>query len=246
MNEEEQLRKRFNELASKAYSRDICTFTNFLGLLELNVFYQNEKDFSFVNYSLFGGTTFCERQIIRFGNLETEYPISCIHITPSLKKFSDELSHRDFLGALINLGIKRETLGDIIIADNEAYVFCLNNIADFIIDNLDRVKHTSIKCAYAAEIPTDTLNNIKTKEFNVASLRLDVVIGEIYNLSRSKSQEIIRDKKVFINGKITENNSYTLKPNDKITVRGMGRFIFCDTIRNTKKGRFFINAQIFM
>lgn len=244
--EEEQLRKRFKDLAQKAYTRDICTFTNFLGLLELNTFYQIERDLSYVSIDSFGGMDDSERRIIRFGNLNTEYPITCIHITPTLKKFSDTLSHRDFLGALMNVGIKRETLGDIIVLDNEAYVFCLTTIADYIIKNLDRIKHTSIKCNYSEIIPNDIVNRVLEKEFNVPSLRLDAVIGEIYKMSRNQSQNIIREKKVFVNGRLTENNSYQVKPKDKITVRGMGKFIFGDTIRNTKKGRFFVNAHIYV
>lgn len=246
MNEEEQLKKRFADLADKAYSRDICTFTNFLGLLELNTYYNIEKELSYVDRSLFGGNNFCERQIVRFGNIETAFPIDCIHITPVLKKFSDELSHRDFLGALINLGIKRETLGDIIIMDNEAFVFCLNKISEFIVENLTRVKHTVVKCNITDTIPENAFNRIKVKEFNVASLRLDAIIGEVYNLSRSQSQNLIREKRVFVNGRITENNSYNVKPEDKITVRGIGKFIFGDTIHTTKKGRFFVDAHIFV
>lgn len=245
-NEEEQLKNRFTDLANKAYSRDICTFTNFLGLLELNTFYQIEAKLSYVDTDIFGGMEDCERKIIRFGSLNSDYPISCIHITPSLKKFSDRLSHRDFLGALINLGIERDTIGDIIIMDNEAYVFCINNIADFIIQNLDRIKHTSVKCTLSNKIPDESINRIENKEFNVASLRLDAIIGEVYKLSRSQSQSFIHDRKVFVNGHLTENNSYQVKPDDKITVRGMGKFIFGDTVRSTKKGRFFINALIYL
>lgn len=246
MNEEEQLKKRFADLADKAYTRDICTFTNFLGLSELNTFHQTERNLSYVNCVVFGGNDFSERKIIRFGNLNTEFPIQCIHITPILKKFSDELTHRDFLGALINLGIKRETLGDIIIMDNEAFVFCLSNISDFILQNLTRVKHTVVKCMITEDIPESAINRTIEKEFNVASLRLDAVIGEIYNLSRSQSQGIIREKRVFVNGLINENNSYTVKSEDNITVRGYGRFIFEKTIHTTKKGRFLVNARIFV
>lgn len=243
--EEEQLKKRFRDLADKAYSRDICMFTNYLGLMELSVFYEIAHEFSYVTYEVFGGADFCERKMIRFGNLDMPYPIACIHITPSLKKFADDLSHRDFLGALINLGIKRETLGDIIVRDNEAFVFCLTNIAGFITDNLNRIKHTSVKCVLSDVIPDNSYITIEEHEYNVASLRLDAVIGELCKLSRSQSQLLIREKKVFINGRITENNSYTVKPEDKITVRGIGRFIFGDTVRNTKKGRFFITAKTY-
>lgn len=244
--EEELLKKRFKDLCDKAYNRDICTFTGFLGLLEMDVFYRMKNELSYVQISMYGGNDSCERQLLRFGNIDTPFPISCIHITPSLKKFSDELNHRDFLGALINLGIKRETLGDIIILDNEAYVFCLNNMQEYICDNLTRVKHTSVKCETAASIPDSFVNRTKNIELNVASLRLDAIIGEVYKLSRSQSQNVIKERRVFLNGRLIENNSQEVKPNDKTTVRGMGKFIFGETVRTTKKGRFFINVQIFV
>lgn len=245
MNEEEQLKKRFKDLADKAYSRDICTFTNFLGLMELNSFYEISGSLKYVEYELSGGAKYCERKMVRFGSLDTPYPISCLHLTPSLKKFSDYLTHRDFLGAIINLGIKRETIGDIIVKDNEAFVFCLDNISDFIIQNLDRVKHTVMKCEIAETIPDDSYIKITKREFNVASLRLDAVIGEVYKLSRSQAQQVIREKRVFVNGRLNENNSYALKPGDAVTVRKLGRFIFNDTSGITKKGRFYITADIY-
>lgn len=243
--EEELLKKRFLELANKAYSRNICTFTPFLGLMEMSSFYEISGEVSYVEFELFGGTDFCERKIIRFGSLGTPYPIDCIHITPTLKKFSDELTHRDFLGALVHLGIKREVIGDIIVNDNEAFVFCFNSITDFILENLTKIKHTSVKCQTARHIPDQSCIHLVPYEFNVASLRLDAVIGEICKYSRSQAQLIIREKKVFVNGRLTENNSYTVKPDDTITVRGFGRFIFGDTIRSTKKGRFFITASLY-
>lgn len=245
MNENEQLKKRFKDLADKAYSRDICTFTNFLGLMELSSFYEISDSLKYAGYELSGGAVYCERKMVRFGSLNTPYPISCLHLTPSLKKFSDHLTHRDFLGALINLGIKREIIGDIIVKDNEAFVFCLDNISDFIIQNLDRVKHTAIKCKIAETIPDDSFIKITEHTFNVASLRLDAVIGEIYKLSRSQAQLIIREKRVFVNGRLNENNSYALKPDDKVSVRKLGRFIYRDTSGITKKGRFYITAGIY-
>lgn len=246
MNETEQLIKRFQELAEKAYARDICLFTNFLSLNELDIFYQNESSFRYIDTDTFGGAMYCERKIIRFGNLDIPYPICCIHIQPVLKKFADTLTHRDFLGALINLGIKRETLGDILVCENEAYVFCLDSMAEFIINNLDRVKHTVIKCQKTDNIPQTVLYNIAERKLNTASLRLDAVIGEVYDFSRSQSQQILKDKKVFVNGRLCENNSYTIKPGDTVTVRGMGKFIFDSVINNTKKGRYNVLVKIFI
>lgn len=246
MNETEQLLKRFQELAEKAYARDICLFTNFLNLNELDIFYKNENSFRYIDTEAFGGAIYCERKILRFGNLNLPYPVSCIHIRPVIKKFSDTLTHRDFLGALINLGIKRETLGDILVREDEAYVFCLDSMADFITDNLDRVKHTVITCRKTEQIPETNLYNIKEKKLNTASLRLDALIGEVYDHSRSQSQQIIRERKVFVNGRLIENNSYTVKPEDTVTVRGMGKFIFDSVINTTKKGRYNILVKMFV
>jgi RNA-binding protein YlmH len=250
LKEEELLLKRFEDLASKAYSRDICLFTGFLNLNEQDLFFKHSKDFQYVETTLFGGAKYCERKILCFGENASantpSYPIACIHIRPALKKFAEDLTHRDFLGALVNLGIKRETLGDIIIHENEGYVFCLNTIADFILENLDRIRHTVVKCALADSIPETALYNIEQRKLNVASLRLDAIVGEVYALSRSQSLLFFREKKVFVNGRLCENNSYNVKSGDIISVRGKGKFIFDDILNNTKKGRYNVSTQIFL
>lgn len=242
---DEPLKHRFSELADKAYTRNINTFTNFLGLMELNVFYDTADAFSFANPQLFGGADFCDRKIIRFGQEDSPYPITCLFITPTQKKFSDELTHRDFLGALLNLGIKREMIGDILVRDKDAYVFCIDSIADFLIKELDRVKHTSVACRLCEDLPDQSFVHFTEQTCHVASLRLDAVISEVCRLSRSQAQAAIHDKKVFIDGRLTENNSTTVKPLNKITVRGFGKFILTDNIRTTKKGRLSISVLIY-
>ena len=108
-NEEDQiLRKHFTDLARKADQSHIATFTGFLSLPEQSVFYS--MDFSYVPYCVFGGQEGCERAVIRFGE-EWEFPICCIKMAPLMNKFADALTHRDFLGALMNLGIEQRSLG---------------------------------------------------------------------------------------------------------------------------------------
>ena len=245
-NDVDFLKKRYKELANKSYSRNIPVFTNFLGLMEMSVFMEISKDISFADFDIYGGAPDLERKVVRFGQDTIPYPIDCIHITPSLKKFSDKLTHRDFLGALINLGIERDYIGDIIVKDNEAFVFCINKMTNFITENLDRVKHTSVKCVIYTGEMDNISSDIKEIELNVASLRLDVVIGEVYKLSRSQAQTKIREGKAFVNGRLMENNSYQLKPADAITLRGYGRFIFSDTMGVSKKGRPYIKILLYI
>ena len=126
--DEKQIKNRFLELAKRSYEQNMYTFTGFLGLTEQSLFWDAERDVAFAGYTLDGGNTICDRKVIRFGNkdelgYEEEFPIVCIKITPLIKKFSDEFSHRDFLGAIMNLGIDRSTIGDIFIKENEGYVY---------------------------------------------------------------------------------------------------------------------------
>ena len=111
-----------------------------------------EKELSYVPYQLGGGYQDAERVMLRFGGeelmgYEEEFPISCLKVSPVSAKFADVLTHRDYLGALMNLGIERDRLGDILIAGNEAFIFCTSSMADFITENLVKVKHTSVSCS---------------------------------------------------------------------------------------------------
>ena len=162
-----------------------------------------------------------------------------------MQKFADDLTHRDFLGSVLGLGIKRETIGDIIIKNNTGYIFCLSSVADFIIDNLKKVRHTSVKCEKITETPEEVKPEATEKFIIVASERLDVIIAEIYNLSRSESNTLFTSKKVFINGKLTENNSQKIKAGDTISVRGYGRFNWLGTSGETKKGRLKANVEVY-
>lgn len=241
---EEYIIKRLIDLKELAWQKSIYTKTDFLNLSQISLFYNNERiicnDKNF--YRVWGGAKYCERVMIMFGNeelfgYEEPFPITGIHITPTLSKFSQKLTHRDFLGALINLGIKREVLGDILVHDNEAYVFCIEDIAEFIMSNLSTVKHTSVKCCVTKEIPQDWHNSIEEVRINVASVRIDAVVGEVFGFSRSSAQELIRQKQVFVNSTLCENNSRKLKEGDIISVRGSGKFIYVGLNYLSKKGR---------
>ena len=151
MNEEQVLIARLQDLAKRAYRQNIYTYTGFLTPAELAVVYEKQADFSFVGMTCFGGTPECERQMVQFGSEELfgyagVFPISIILVEPLLDKFAEDLSHRDFLGALMNLGIERSVLGDILVKDGKrAYIFCQENIAAYIMEQLTKIKHTNVK-----------------------------------------------------------------------------------------------------
>ena len=178
-----------------------------------------ERELDFIPWKLFGGTEGCERQMLRFGSEETlgyeeEFPISCVVIRPSAPKFAEALSHRDFLGALMNLGIERDVLGDIIVRDSVGYVFCEDAMAAYLADNITQVRHTVMTTEVTKECPGQAAPQFLEEEFVVSSNRCDAIIGRQY-----------------------DRNSGILKSGDIVSVRGFGKFVFRGFLQETKKGR---------
>lgn len=243
-------RKRLEELANRSYANQQYLFTGFLSAAELDIYYQMEHELSYASAVLFGGTNDCERVMLRFGSevlcgYEESFPIACVAIVPLLEKFGEVLSHRDYLGALMNLGIERSTLGDIIIEGKHAFLFCTEQMAPYILENLDKIKHTNVQCSLAKEIPKSTVVQVERKIVQVGAMRADSIIAKVYHLSRSESLNLFRAKKVFVNGRQTENNSGSLKPEDKVTVRGYGRFCCVNIVGESKKGKLNVEVDVY-
>lgn len=201
MNKEDiLLQKRFMELANRSFSQNMYTFTEFLALSELDLFYQQKPQLNYAGVTVFGGAEETDRKMIRFGNpaelgYEESFPIVCIAIEPVMDKFAEKLSHRDYLGALMNLGIGRENLGDIFVKDKKGYVFCLERISQYILENLSQVRHTQVKLRILNTFEENIEKEIEDIIVLSASERIDGVLSKIYNFSRSQSIELFRAKK---------------------------------------------------
>lgn len=245
--EETQFQKRLFDLAQSAYMENRYRMTNFLNEMEQNVVLQSEQEFP-VAVSLFGGNAVCERKIAVFG-AEEEFgysptmPITLLRIVPVSKKFADVLTHRDVLGAVMNLGIEREMIGDIYVKDKEGYIFCMEQMADYIIEQLCKIRHTivQLKRVELIEAAQLSLAEGESRQLLVSSLRLDAVVAAVYHLSRQESQQLIREKRVFLGGRLNENNSGIVKENSMVSVRGKGRFYFEGVEYVTKKKKLRIN-----
>ena len=242
--EEQQLEKHFRDLARTAYQRGIAVFSDFLNLNELNIFQSLRGEFSYLETETFGGYELAERQIAVFRPeapvFYADYPVKCLKVTPLNAKFAEDLNHRDYLGAVLNLGIDRACLGDILVEEDAAYLFCLERMADFIRDNLIRIRHTSV---YVEQVEAENFHyEPKYKEVSgtVASVRLDKLLALAFNASRSSLTRLIEGGKVFVNGKLVTSNGYEPKEGDLISVRGMGRFQFRETGGQSKKGREYV------
>lgn len=239
--------KRFDDLAQRSNERGYCVYSDFLGISEISELFSCRFP---VSVALWGGYEGAERNVACFGDREyfednNDYPIKCIMISPVNQKFADDLTHRDFLGSLMGLGIRREVLGDIIINENCGYLFCLDTIADYVLENLTKVRHTTVECRIADEIPQNALPQPENIELIVSSERLDVIVSAVYNLSRSKVLPYFEHERVFINGKAEIKPSAVADVGDKISVRGFGRLIYNGVLRHTKKGRLVIGVGVF-
>lgn len=248
--DEAQLKKRFLELYEKAYQRNVFLFTGFLGLAEQESFWQCSGQMNRDSFSLSGGMQDAERVMIRFGNpqelgYEQEFPIVCMHLYPPRKKFAEDLTHRDFLGALMNMGIERSLLGDILVQDREAWLFCNESIAPFLMENLTGVRHTNINCELREELPEICKRQLETQEFTVASERIDAVVSRLYNIARSNGAALFTTDKVWVNGRRMEKSTYLLKTQDVVSVRGFGKFVYYGTTRETKKGRLSVSVGVY-
>ncbi len=193
-----------------------------------------------IEYQFEGGIENSERKLciiyhedIDLEQLETMYEILEISW---YSKGSKKPTHRDFLGSLMGSGIKRETIGDILLQEEMAYVVCTKEISDYILYNIDKVGSVPVKLKIAENINV-TEENEKVLNVTVASLRLDSIISAGFRISRTKAAELIKSGKVRINWEEKELTSKSIKQGDVISIRGKGRIVLDEVTGNTKKDR---------
>lgn len=165
-----------------------------------------------------------------------EDPICTLSITGSGYR---ELTHRDYLGSLLALGLEREVLGDIDVSDgSHALLFCRTSIVDYIAANLERVGNDKVKIL-RTEIPPDFCGSRRRQPISdtVASARLDCAVAALANLSRDAAQTAIRDGRVELDYFEEIRTDRTVEPPCTISIRGIGKFNVLSIATQTKKGR---------
>ncbi len=232
-------KKRFMDLANMSYYKQYATFSDFLALNEQAAFREIEKELPPVSYLMWGGNTLSERKMICFSSEEPtreQFPIAVLKIRAAHAKFAEKLTHRDYLGAVLNLGIDRCKVGDIMLVDEEAFLFVDESMEEYICSSIERVKHTNVVCE---KVGADVTFEQRYKEISgtVQSVRLDAVISTAFKSSRSQLISMISSGRVFVNGSLITNNSFRLKEGDIVSVRGMGKFLYEKEQDVTKKGK---------
>ena len=138
---------------------------------------------------------------------------------------------------MLNLGIERRLIGDIVIRDNVGYIFVKEDIADFIISELTRAKHTELSLSLGDTVPEGELYKTELRRVQANGERLDALIAKLFSLSREEAQALFTKRLVFASGRLIESTSYIPKPGEVISVRGKGRFIYRGVEGLSRKGK---------
>jgi len=159
----------------------------------------------------------------------------------------NELTHRDILGAMMGLGIERETVGDILVSECEAFIIVLREILPFVLQNLDSAGRARLT---VAEIPENELKVPEAafvlKKDTVSSLRLDSVVASGFNLSREKAAELIRSGRVSLDHLECTKPDKAVTQGARISARGFGKFELFEIGGLTEKGRTAIVVKKFV
>ena len=237
---DEQIEKRFREMAERSWSRGIPCFTDFLDLSEQTALNRIRRELPQPEIQLFGGAEGCERVMAGFGVSADEldsFPVACLRIAPTGAKFASEMAHRDALGSLMSLGFERSLLGDIVLREKEAWVFCAERIADYICDGLTSVRRTPVRVTRADAPPAGELFRVRRETVQVSSERLDALVAHVFRLSRGDAQSLFPAGKIFLDGAECARPDAEPKPGQIVSVRGLGRFRYVGEESRSKKGK---------
>lgn len=201
------------------------------------------------NTMIFGGYDEAERKIFAvFPEWQeadkAEFPLVAVRF--DVPKFR-ALTHRDYLGTLMSLGIDRNKTGDILIDADGAYAFVTADIADYVVRNVAKIANIGVK-GHIVDMSdfVPPVAKMADKMCVCASLRLDAVIAAALNISRSAAEKLIASGYVKVNHRETIDRSKLLGAGALVSVRNYGRFILKDMGNNTRKGRLHITVSKFV
>jgi RNA-binding protein YlmH len=188
-----------------------------------------------------------ERRVVGMGRSGefNDFPVRLVKIEASTK-FSD-IGHKDYLGAIMSLGIKREKFGDLILEEGVCFAAVHEDICGYLEANLVKVKNSPCKVVVvdpdSLEKPSHRFEMIRVQS---SSLRLDCIAAAICGISRTKADDLIRQGKVLLNYETSTKRDLEIKENDLVVIRGYGKFIFNEIEGSTRSGRLKIELKKFI
>lgn len=260
MTDREKLVSHILDLKEKAATESVVTSSSFLSVDELSAVIKTERvNNQYVDTFYYGGYGEAERKaaifvpkfygvdedtLDEFLNTNECNPLQLLSVKKD--RFSS-LSHRDYLGALMGLGVKREVTGDIILNEDGCSIFCLKSISSYIIENLKQAGRGQLTVSLGdiGSLST-TEHKTETVFVSVASLRLDCLVAAAFKLSRNSAVDGINQGLVYVNSSQILKTDYTLKSGDKLVFRGKGKAVIDEIIGESKKGRIHLNIKRYL
>ena len=239
--------RHLTDLRRRAEKQNCYMYSGFLSPAEQAAFLASAPQGG-IPYAFEGGAPAAERRILIFGGendlgYPPEPPIAVLAVRPVSEKYAEALSHRDYLGAVLALGIERELVGDIIVREKSAYILCLRQIADYICANLTEVRKTKVQVTAEEGTVPELEPVLKEEHLNVASERLDAVVAAFCGLARGKADALFAAERVFVNSLPEKRGDRRLKEGDVFSVRGFGKGIYDGIVKETKKGRYYVSVR---
>lgn len=245
--DEKNLVLHLTDLAQLCRRRNKPCFSAFLNERQTELAKGAMQSIGEYNYSFWGGYEGASRVMLCVypeycEPLKDDFPFVCLNV--AFRK-ADSLSHRDFLGALMSLGIKRETVGDIIVQKGIASFFVKSDLEQYVTSQISKIGRVGVEfCDKTADFEAE-LQNFEEKSRVVSSLRIDSVVSAATGLSRSKAQKAVASGLVAINFEIKYNTDCKVCSGDKISVRGYGKFTVLFNGDMSKKGKYIILLKQF-
>lgn len=230
-----QLQRRLDELAARTFRTGKACYTGFLSPAEAQWAYASSRR-QRVNVAFEGGYEDAERRIACFWDEEEpqEYPFEVIEIT---WPHQSAPGHRDVLGSVMGLGLKRSLIGDIVILSERGYLFAEKQMAQHILQSLTSAGRTQLQLRLMDELPQiEPPKGVEVRD-TVASLRLDAVVAGGFHLSRTDAADLIAAGHVKLRHLPTEHTDARVQEGDAISVRGYGRLVVEQVGSPTQKGR---------
>ena len=241
--EQREVAEKLLQSISFVENRNTVTkfLTNFEQIVLSQIVAYNYSDFK---VEFFGGFDDAERKkakIITNEYYDVDYDIVCLKAKFN-NKFN-KVEHRNILGAIHNLGINFNRFGDIIVLENEVYIFVDDEIADYIA--MEFTKAGRVNLDFQRVDLTEVKIEKKYEDFEIvsSSFRIDSIVAKITNKSRSKVKEFLEQDFIKLNHVILRNGEKTCTPDDIISIRKYGRYVVKGYTQNKKSLKYRITIS---
>lgn len=233
MDENRLLLSRLDDLIYKSYAGESASI-GFLNEVEASAAHNYLKNLG-VEHCFFGGYSSALRVLLYLPDfVEDRSGIVSLKIIPKAK---ERLTHRDYLGSLMGLGIKRECVGDILVGTDFTLAFVKSEISGYILNSLTSVGNVSVEVSVYSGCLDSLVPEAVSVEILLTSMRIDNFVASVCNCSRQSANEYINSDCVFVNYSCNIKPSKAIAQGDTISIRGFGKFKIEEIVRYTKSKR---------